>query len=151
TYTALAGVGLGAEVVIVARRPVARRWVRAQARGRIAGPGVVALVGGRAHHRVRTLANLGLADVGLRTRIAIVARRLIRRGDPDTAPRPAAVLPRALIAVVARRPFRHRHPAAGPAPTLVPARARIAVVTRRPLRHRRPRAEPVQARIPARA
>src|SRR5439155_3123917 len=77
------------------------------------GVGLVELVWRRAGE-VRDRADLGRADVSLRTRIAIVARRLIRRGDPYAAPCPAGVARRALVAVVTGRPLGRLLPAARP-------------------------------------
>src|SRR5439155_1566415 len=111
-HTALAGVGRGAPIPIVAHRAVGCRRGRAQARGRITGPGVVTLVGGRANHGVAARAHFRPAGVGLRTGFAIVARRLIRRGDPYAAPCPAGVARRALVAVVAGRALGCRGPLA---------------------------------------
>src|SRR5439155_882646 len=73
TYPALAGVGLRAGVAFVARRAVGLPRFRYAALFRSAGPHVVALVGGRADHRVGARAHPALAGVGLRAGVAIVA------------------------------------------------------------------------------
>src|SRR5438094_445242 len=68
----LAGVGLRAGVAVVTGRAVGLDGIAAGARRGVAGAGRMALVGGRAHDRVRAHAGTGLAGVGLRAVIAIV-------------------------------------------------------------------------------
>src|SRR5207247_660453 len=74
---ALTGVGLRAGVPVAARRPVRLRWIRAEAGCGITCPGDVALVGGSAADRVAARARPALACVGLRARVAVVARRRV--------------------------------------------------------------------------
>ncbi len=69
----LAGVGPGAGVRVVARGPVGFHRIGASPRGRIAGPGVVALIERRAGHRVRPLADAVLARVGAGAGVAVAA------------------------------------------------------------------------------
>src|SRR5207249_3608417 len=70
--TRLAGVGQRAdeELTVIARGAIRLVRVRADPGPRIADPGVVALIEGRADHRVRAGADAGLADVGLGARVA---------------------------------------------------------------------------------
>src|SRR5437016_5506663 len=77
---ALAGVGLRADVAVVARRPVGRRGGGAAARRGVARARHVALVEGGAGDGVAPDAAPALAGVGLRAGVAVVARRLVLRG-----------------------------------------------------------------------
>src|SRR5262249_49811639 len=82
----LARVRLRARVAVVASAPVRLGRVRALTRARIARADIVALVLRGAHHRARTHAHASLARVGLRARIAVVARDAVGfrrvRADP---------------------------------------------------------------------
>src|SRR5262249_7856849 len=73
--TGLAGVAPGARVPVVARGSVGLRVRGARPRRGVARTGVVALVASGADDRVRPYALAGAADVGLRARVAVVARR----------------------------------------------------------------------------
>src|SRR5206468_12515688 len=70
---ALAGVALRAVIAVVTGCAVGLDGIAAGARRGIASAGRVTLVGGRAHDRVRAHAGAGLAGVGLRAGIAVVA------------------------------------------------------------------------------
>src|SRR5207244_1626475 len=72
-HAAPAGVGLRARVAVVARAPVGLGGVRAGARRRVAGAGLVALVRGRARRRATAHAGAVLAGVGLRAGIPVAA------------------------------------------------------------------------------
>src|SRR5207249_5277700 len=70
-----AGVGLGARIAVAADRAVGLyRGSRANPRGGIAGPGIVAGVGGGANHGIRPGADPRLAAVGLGAGVTVVAR-----------------------------------------------------------------------------
>ena len=85
----LAGVGLRARVAVVARGAVRRGGVGARARRRVARARDVALVARGARHGVRARARAGLAGVGLRARVAVVAGRAVRsRRGSSTRPSP---------------------------------------------------------------
>src|SRR5207248_2146330 len=75
---ALAGVGLRAGIPVVAGAAVGLRRVRARARRRVAGAGVVALVRGGADDRVATRADPALAGIGLRAGVAVGAGAAVR-------------------------------------------------------------------------
>src|SRR5207248_10216415 len=70
---ALAGVGLGARVAVVAGRAVGLARVRAHARAGVADAHVVALVRGRADDRVGAHAGAALAGIGLGAGVGVVA------------------------------------------------------------------------------
>src|SRR5439155_6736936 len=72
-HPALAGVGLGAGVAVVAGGAVGSRRVRALARGWVARAGVVALVRRRAGDRVAPNAAPALAGLALLAGVAVVA------------------------------------------------------------------------------
>src|SRR6185436_11367729 len=96
----LAGVGLGAGVAVVARAPVGPGRVRAHAARGIAHAGDVALVGGDAEDVAGARAGAGLAGVGLRAGVAVVARAPVALGRvrAETAARIAHAHHVALIA-----------------------------------------------------
>src|SRR5262249_51204316 len=70
----LAGITARTRVPVVARRAVGPHGAGACTRGRVADARLVALSTGAADDRVASGADAGLARVGLRARIAIVAR-----------------------------------------------------------------------------
>src|SRR5438876_731087 len=74
----LSGVGPRARAVVVARRAVRLGWVRAHAGRRVARADVVALVLGSAGDGVRAGARAGLAGIGARAGVAVVAPRAVR-------------------------------------------------------------------------
>src|SRR5207247_1588897 len=74
---ALAGVGLRAGIAVAAGAAIGLRRVRARPRGGRTGAGSVALVGGGADDGVAAGADPALAGVGLRARVAVVARRRV--------------------------------------------------------------------------
>src|SRR5207245_423598 len=78
TDSSLAGVGLRARIAVVTRRAVRLRWIRTDTGRGVARAGVVALIGSRAHDRIAAGTDSSLAGVGLRARIAVVARRAVR-------------------------------------------------------------------------
>jgi hypothetical protein len=78
TDSGLAGVGLRAEVPVVARRAVRRRWVGADAGSRVADARVVALIEGGADDGIRANTAASHTSVALRTQIAIIAGRAVR-------------------------------------------------------------------------
>src|SRR5262249_6686083 len=81
---ALAGVGLGAGVPVVARGPVGGVRVRAHTGRGIAGAGDVALVARRAHDRIAPAAGPALAGGGLGAVVAGVAGQgVVRVRAPD--------------------------------------------------------------------
>jgi hypothetical protein len=73
TDASLAGIGLGAEIPVVAGCSVDFVRIRAQAADGIADPGIVALVQGGADHRIRPNTRAGLAGVSLGAEIQVVA------------------------------------------------------------------------------
>src|SRR5205823_1630281 len=79
-HAVLAGVGLRAGVVVVARASVGLDRVRARAGGRVARPRVVTLVGHGADDEVAARAHAPLAGVGLRARVADVAGAAVGLG-----------------------------------------------------------------------
>src|SRR5206468_3596115 len=72
---ALTGVGLRARVAVAAARAVGRIGVRADAGGRVAGAGHMALIARRADDRIRSCAGPALPRLGLGARVAVVAAR----------------------------------------------------------------------------
>src|SRR5437773_1754017 len=76
----LAGVGLRAGVAVVARGAVGLGGVRAQPRGRVARARVVTLIRRRTGDGVAARARAGLAGVGLRAGVAVVARGAVGLG-----------------------------------------------------------------------
>src|SRR5437762_2540130 len=76
----LARVRARARVVVVARRAIGLRGIRARAGRRVARADVVALVLGGAGDGIRAGAGAGLARVGPRARAVVVARRAVRLG-----------------------------------------------------------------------
>src|SRR5207253_2813323 len=74
------GVGLRAGVAVIAGRAVGLGGIAAGARRGVAGAGRLALVGGRAHDRVRAHVGAGLTGVGLRAGVAVVTGRAIGLG-----------------------------------------------------------------------
>src|SRR5439155_279100 len=131
----LARVGPRARAVVVARRAVRLGWVRAHAGRRVARADVVALVLGSAGDGVRAGARAGLAGIGARAGVAVVARRAVRLcgvrahagrrvARPDVVP---LVLRSAGVGVRA---------GAGAGLSGIRARAGVAVVARRAVRLR---------------
>src|SRR6266849_1734244 len=78
TSAGLAGIGLRTGIAVVAGRSVGFRRLRATASRDIARAYVVTLIQRRADHWVRADASAGLARIGLRTGIAVVAGRAVR-------------------------------------------------------------------------
>src|SRR5216110_3134293 len=74
------GVGLRAAVAVVAAAAVGPRGIAAGARRGIAGAGGMALIGSRAHDRIRAHAGARHTAVGPRAGAAVVARRAIGLG-----------------------------------------------------------------------
>src|SRR5262249_44773579 len=72
-----AAIDPGAGVAVVAGRSVLAGGVAAHAAGRIAGAGIVALVGRRTDHGGPTHTAARLARVGARAGVAVVARRAV--------------------------------------------------------------------------
>src|SRR5439155_1717660 len=98
---ALAGVGLRAGVPVVAGRVVGLGWVGAHARARVAGPYVVALVGGGADDGVGARTRAALAGVGLRAGIPVVAGRAV--GLDGVVAGAVGIAGGGLVALVGRR------------------------------------------------
>lgn len=90
TGARLAGIANRAKIAIVACRPVRLGRVRAEAGGRVAGPGNMTLVAGHANHRIGTGANTTLAGIYLSAKVAIIARSFI--GNRNTRADPTADL-----------------------------------------------------------
>ena len=80
---ALAGVGLGALVAVVAASAVGRRRVAANAGAAIANAGVVALIQGIADHRIGAGAGAVLAGIRLRALVAVAALGAVGLGAVD--------------------------------------------------------------------
>ncbi len=96
----LAGIGLRAQVAVVAGRPVGLCGIGADPCAAVTNTYIVALIAGGAGHRVGARARTGLAGVGLRTQVAVVAARAVRcrRIRADTR---AAIANPNIVALVA--------------------------------------------------
>src|SRR5439155_774350 len=129
----LARVGVRARVAVVARRAVRLRGIGAHAGRRVAGADVVALILRGARDGVRAGAGAGLARVGVRARVAVVARRAVRlrRFGAHAGRRVAGADVVALVLPVAADGLR---PGAGAGLARVGARAPAVVVARRAVR-----------------
>src|SRR5262249_27804743 len=100
--TAHASVGLAARVAVIAGHAIGLGRIGAKPRALIARPRIVALIGGGADHRIATRAHPGLATVGLRARIAVIARSAV--GLRRIRARARRRIARArIVALVARR------------------------------------------------
>src|SRR5439155_225883 len=131
----LARVGPRARAVVVARRAVRLRGVRAHAGRRVARAGVVTLVLRGAGDGVRARAGAGLAGVRARAGVAVVAGRTVRlRGVGAHAGRRVA-LP-GVVTLVLRGADDGIHARAGARFARVRARACVAVVAGRTVRLR---------------
>jgi len=85
TYADLTRVGLRTRIAVVAARPVRLIGIVANAGSWIARPGNVALIQSRARDRRTGYARSCLADIVLRTGIAVGARRgVVRKDAPAT-------------------------------------------------------------------
>jgi hypothetical protein len=73
TAPVLAGVGLGAEIVVIAHAAIGFCWIRAETGGRVAGAGLMALITcRRADNGVGADTAPVLAGVGLGASVAVV-------------------------------------------------------------------------------
>ena len=101
THAGLACLARRARVAVVARGAVRRDRVRTRPARRVAGARRVALVRGGARHRRTTDARAGLARVGLRAGVAVVAGRAVGPSGSST-PRRRVARARG-VALVGRR------------------------------------------------
>src|SRR6185503_7825789 len=135
TRPTLAGVGLRAGVAVVAARAVLLRGVAADAVRGVADARVVALIERTAHDRIAAGAAPALARVGLRARVAVVARRAVRL--VRIAADPGRRIARARhVALIERAAGDRIRPLAGAPLAGVGLGARIAVVARGAVRLR---------------
>src|SRR5207249_2429141 len=119
-------------VAVVARAPVGLGGVRARARRRVAGSGLVALVRGRTRRRATAHAGAVLARVGQRAGVAVVARAPIGLGGVRTRAGGRVAGPDVVALVSCRAD--DRVPARARALLLrVGLRACVAVVARAPV------------------
>jgi len=86
THSALAGIGLSAQIQIVAARAVDLGRIRADSRARVTSSRIVALIERQAYDRIDSGATTRLAGVGLGTQVGIVARGVVRLGRIGTDP-----------------------------------------------------------------
>src|SRR5207249_8922550 len=126
-HAAPAGVGLRARVAVAADTPVGLGGVRAGARRRVAGAGLVALVRGRTRRRATAHAGAVLARVGLGASIPVVAGAPLGLGGVRARPGGRVAGPRVVALVRCRADDRVRARARAHL-TRVRLRARVAVV-----------------------
>src|SRR5439155_622938 len=122
--------GLRAGVAVVTRGAVDFGRSAALTRLRIARPGLVALIGGRADDRIRARARPRLARVGLRAGVAVVAGRAVRLGGGVGALPRRRVGRAGRVAVIEGRADDRIRARARPRLAGVGLRAGVAVVAR---------------------
>src|SRR5437667_112477 len=131
----LARIGVRAGVAVVARRAVRLCGVRAHAGRRVARPHAVALILGGAGDRIRAGARAGLAGIGARAGVAVVARRAVRLGGVGAHAGRRVALPAAVELFLRGAADRIRAPAAARF-ARIGVRAGVAVVAGRAVRLR---------------
>src|SRR6185436_3177919 len=129
----LATIALRAGVAVVTRRSIRCVRVGAGARRGVARAGDVALIAGRAHHRIRSGTGTRLTTVALRAGAAVVTRRPIRGVRIRAGARCRITRPGDVALIAGRAHYRVRA-GAGARLTDVALRTGVAVATRSPIR-----------------